>query len=41
MVMGGGAEQGAWVVLAGRCGGLRWVELLWLLERWRLLTQWR
>ena len=26
LVMGGGAEQGAWVVLAGRCGGLRWVE---------------
>ena len=24
--MGSGAEQGAWVVLAGRCGGLRWVE---------------
>ena len=25
-VVAGQAEQGAWIVLAGRCGCLRWVE---------------
>ena len=31
-VVAGQAEQGAWIVLAGRCGCLRWVEQLgfWL-----------
>ena len=42
-----GAGQGAWVVLTGRCGCLRWVELLgaglavaliWELARMYFLT---